>query len=509
MNSPNKNTTDQRKMDRNIFYSSLAILVAVTVPLIVWPSESQRFLNTFKVAIEDSFGSVYQLLSIGVLVFVFWIAFSRYGRIVLGTNAYSFSTFSWASMLFCAGVATGILYWGTIEWSYYMDAPPLDAVPRSNRAIELASTYGMFHWGMIGWAFYCLPAVAIGYVYYVKGVQVLRLSVACSKVLGKHVDTWVGKAIDILFMVGLLGSTGTSMGLGTPMIAAGVSKVTGLTNDIGLKLAVIIVCAVIFSISVYMGLGKGIKRLSNINTVSAFIFLMVMAVVGPTAFILKMGLKSVGLMAQEFIRMLTWTDPLTNSRFVEDWTIFYWAWWVAVGPFMGIFIAKISGGRSIRQIILGTIGFGSLGCIIFYTVLGNYALNLELSGQLPILEMVSNGQPAEAIISIINTVLPQYDIAVILFCVMSVIFMATSFDSTSYTLASCATEQLPADKDPKQWQRLFWAFTLLILPLSLMYVGGLESLKIAVLISALPLVVVYIIICVSLYKNLKSHYDNP
>ena len=175
---------------------------------------------------------------------------------------------------------------------------------------------------------------------------------------------------------------------------------------------------------------------------------------------------------------------------------------------MGIFIAKISGGRSIRQIILGTIGFGSVGCLIFFGILGNYALDLELTGQLAVVEMVSNGEPAKAIISVIGTVVPYLNISIVIFCLMSVIFMATSFDSTSYTLASCATKELPANRDPKRWQRLFWAFALLILPISLMYVGGLESLKIAVLISAFPLIFVYILLSVSLYKNLKSHDDN-
>lgn len=497
------------KVDRGIFYTSLLILIVFTLPLLLWPIESQVFLNDLKILIEDNVGSFYQLLSLFVLIFVIWVAFSKYGRIVLGKNDYGFSTFSWASMLFCAGVATGILYWGTIEWSYYMESPPLEATPGSHRAIELASTYGMFHWGIIGWAYYCLPAVAIGYVYYVKGIHVLRLSNACSKVLGRHTNTWIGKTIDVLFMVGLLGSTGTSMGLGTPMIAAGVSYISGMANTMTLKLMVIFICAIVFSVSVYLGLGKGIKRLSNLNTITAFVFLTIVFLIGPTAFILKMSVNSFGLMTQEFIRMVTWTDPLTDSRFVEDWTIFYWAWWVAVGPFMGIFIAKISGGRSIRQIILGTIGFGSIGCLIFFGILGNYALNLELTDELPIVETVSQGKPAEAIISVIGTIVPYLNISIVVFCLMSVIFMATSFDSTSYTLASCATKELPANRDPKRWQRLFWAFALLALPISLMYVGGLESLKIAVLVSAFPLIFIYLILSLSLYKNLKSHHDIP
>lgn len=490
--------------DWNIFTISLLVLVACTLPLLIWPAGSQQLLLQWKVTIEDNFGTSYQLLSIAVLVFVFWIAFSKYGQIKLGTNTYNFSTFSWVSMLFCAGVATGIIYWGTIEWAYYMDTPPFGLEPGSNEAIEFAATYGTFHWGIVGWAYYSLPAVALAYVYYVKKIPMLRISKACQRVLGSQADGVVGKTIDILFMVGLLGSTGTSMGLGTPMITAGVSTLLNIPDTFVLKLIVILFCAIVFSISVYMGLGKGIKRLSNLNTTTAIILLLVILFIGPTVFIVKMSVNSLGLLTQNFIRMITWTDPLTNSRFVEDWSIFYWAWWVAVGPFMGIFIAKISGGRTIKEMILGTILYGGAGCALFYAILGNYALHMELSGQLPILEMVREGQAAQAIATIIAS-LGNGTIVLTIFCLMSIIFMATSFDSTSYTLASCATKRLEVHQDPSRWQRLFWAFTLILLPIALVYVGGLESLKLAVLISALPLVFVYLLISISLYLNLKEH----
>ena len=490
--------------DRAIFFSSLVVLALCTIPLIYWPQGSQVFLNKLKVWIEDNFGTSYQVLSIAVLGFVLWIAFSKFGKIRLGNNDYNFSTFSWASMLFCAGVATGIIYWGTIEWAYYIDAPPFGLTPGSDLAIEYAASYGMFHWGIVGWAYYSLPAIALGYVYYIKKIPMLRISKACERVLGKHADGVVGKTIDILFMVGLLGSTGTSMGLGTPMITAGVASLFEIPDTFALKLVVIFFCAIIFSISVYLGLGKGIKRLSNINTTTAFILLTLIFLIGPTTFIIKMSVNSIGLLTQNFLRMITWTDPLTNSRFVEDWSIFYWAWWVAVGPFMGIFIAKISGGRTIKEMILGTILYGGIGCALFYAILGNYALHLELTEQLPILDMVKAGKPAAAIAAIVSS-LGNGKIVLTIFCLMSIIFMATSFDSTSYTLAACTTQKLEADQDPARWQRLFWAFTLIILPIALMYVGGLESLKIAVLISALPLIIVYLLMGVSLYKNLKEH----
>ena len=504
MDNANKTNTGQTKTDRIIFVASLVFLFLFSFPLLFWPEESQGLLITLKILIEDNMGSIYQILAIGVLVFTLWVAMGKFGRIILGDNDYNFSTFSWASMLFCAGVATGILYWGTIEWAYYIDNPPFEITPGSNEAFEMAATYGIFHWGVIGWAFYSLPAVALGYMYYVKKVPVLRISKACSRFLGKHTDGVLGKSLDVFFMIGLLGSTGTSMGIGTPMISAGVSEIFNVPDSFELKLGVILCATLIFSISVYLGLGKGIKKLSNFNVTTAFLFLLLVCIVGPATFILKMGVNSIGILFQDFVRMVTWTDPLNDSRFVEDWTIFYWAWWIAVGPFMGIFIAKISGGRSIRQIILGTIGFGSLGCLLFYVVLGNYAMHLEITDQLPIVELVRKGNATEAIVGIVSSLVPG-KITLIIFCLMSIVFMATSFDSTSYTLASCATEELPAKEDPNRWQRLFWASALIILPIALMYVGGLESLKIAVLISAFPLIPVYVIMGVSLYKNLKTH----
>ena len=493
------------KKDNVIFYGSLIALIIITAPLFIWVQDSNVVLQNLKIFLENSFGSMYQLLTICVFIFVLWLAFGKYGKIKLGDDGYDFSTFSWASMIFCAGVATGILYWGTIEWAYYYDTPPFGLKPKSEAAIEFAATYGMFHWGAVGWAFYCLPAIAISYMYYVKKIKFLRISNSCRGILGKQADKWPGQFIDILFMVGLLGSTGTSMGLGTPMIAAGVESVFGIPDSYVLKLFVMLFCAIIFSISVYLGLAKGIKRLSNFNTTAAFIFLFFIFITGPTVFILKMSLNSFGLMLQNFIRMLTWTDPLTESRFVEDWSIFYWSWWIAVGPFNGIFISKISGGRSIRQVVLGTMLFGSVGCAVFYNILGNYSLHLELTGSFFTTSFIQIGKGAQAISGVIGT-LPGGQFTLLLFTIMSIVFMATTFDSSSYALASCASNKLESHQEPSRWQRLFWAFTLVVLPLSLIYIGGLDSLKLAVLVSALPLTVVYILMALSLISVLRKHF---
>lgn len=491
------------QIDKKIFYPSVAILFLLTLPLLLWPEESFKCLNNLKVIIEDFMGIGYIWLAIGVLIFVAYLAFGKHGHMKLGAKSPEFSNYSWASMLFCAGVATGILYWGFVEWAYYYDLPPFGIEPRSNEAIEWASTYGMFHWGILGWAFYALPAVAIGYFYYVRNIPRMRISTACSEILGEHSTGWLGKSMDIFFMIGLLGASGTSLGLGTPMVAEGLAEIFNMENSFIFQVVVIFFCTIIFATSVYLGLEKGIKRLSNLNTGMAFLFLAFILLLGPTSFILKMTTNSVGLMAQNFIRMSTWTEPLTNTRFVEDWSIFYWAWWTAVGPFMGIFIARISKGRSIRQIIIGTLFFGSLGSVLFFGVLGNYALFQELSGSLSITEYISNDNTAQAIIAIVAA-LPLGKAVLVFFCIMAIIFMATSFDSTSYILATNATEHLDSHSEPAIWHRLFWAFSLLLLPIAMMLVGGLDALKTLVLISAMPLVLVYILMAVSLSRALNK-----
>ena len=496
------NPRDQ--MDKVIFSGTLLVLLSFTIPLLIWPVESLEILSALKDLVLSTFGLVYVWLTSACLIFILWLAFSKYGQINLGNTKPQFSTFSWASMLFCAGVATGILYWGTIEWAYYYVTPPFGVEPRSMEAIEWASTYGMFHWGVSGWAYYVLPTVAIGYSYYVLEIPRMRISAACEGLIGERQSKgFLGKTMDMFFMVGLLGSSGTSLGLGTPMIAAGLVLLFGFESTFVFKVIVILFCTLTFATSVYLGLEKGIKRLSNINTSMALIFLGIVLVVGPTVFILKMFTNSIGLLVDNFVRMSFWTEPLADTNFVEDWSIFYWAWWVAVGPFMGIFVAKISRGRTIKQVILGSLVYGTLGSAIYYGILGNYAIYQELTNSLQIVDMVQNGQAAEAIVTIIAS-LPFGKIMLAVFCVVGVVFMATSFDSTSYTLAACASVEVGIEDEPARWQRLFWAFALVLLPIALMLVGGLDSLKTAVIITAIPLVFVYVMMAASLVISLKK-----
>ena len=293
----------------------------------------------------------------------------------------------------------------------------------------------------------------------------------------------------------------------TPMIAASFSALTGLSHDFLLEISMVMLCIGIFGTSAWLGLQDGIRRLSDWNLWLAFALLAFVLAAGPTTFILKSGLNSIGLVLQNFIRLNTWTDPVTESRFVENWTVFYWAWWVAYGPFVGIFVTRISRGRTIRQVISGMLVFGSLGAAAFFVVFGNYALDLQLSGLLSVTALIDESGEATAIAAVFET-LPLGKLALAGFFVVAVIFVATTYDSASYTLASVSTERLQAGEDPARWTRLFWACALGILPVTLMFVdGGLRVILSATIVVSLPLLLLGVLMAASLLRMLRE--DHP
>ena len=307
-------------------------------------------------------------------------------------------------------------------------------------------------------------------------------------------------------MISLIGATSTGIGLSVPLISEVLTRVTGWPDNFNLKIWVMLFGTALFAISVYLGLEKGIKRLSLLNTFLTFILLVFVLIVGPTLFILKTGTNSIGIVLQNYFRMMTWTDPVNNTGFVEAWTIFYWAWWIALGPFVGMFIAKISRGRTIRQVILGTIGYGSLGCVLVFTVLGNYALDMQLTGTLDVVGRLNDVGGAVTVIDIVMS-LPLSSIVLPLFGIICFVFMATTYDSASYTLAASASHHLVATEEPTTIHRIFWAFSLGALPIALVYLDGLEPLKTAAVAASLPLLVVYVLLAWSLLRMLNQDCD--
>jgi BCCT family betaine/carnitine transporter len=494
------------KIDRVIFGLVVSLVIVTCIPLGLMPERAGSFVSSLYDSVSHDFGVLYQWAGIGAILFSIWLAFGPYGHIKLGGEGErpDFSTFSWAGMLFCAGTGASLMVLAGVEWITYYEHPPLGAEPRSMEAIQWATAYGPFHWGITAWCIYAVATIAIAYPFYVQRVPHLCASTGCHALLGPAGNrSLIGRAIDLLAMIAILGGAGTSIGVVAPTVATAVASLSGIETSTALEMGVTAFCVGIFALSVYLGLEKGIKRLSDFNVVIALSMLAYILAVGPTLFIAKVSTDTLGFMVEQFVRMMTWTDPVADTGFVEAWSIFYWAWWFAFAPVIGIFVSRISRGRTIRQVVVNMVFFGSFGCWIFYFVMGNYALFLQIEGILPLTRILAD-QGMDAATTAILLSLPFGKAALFAFAVICVVSVATTYDSASYTLAAAATVELEANTNPSRWHRLFWALFVGVLPLFLLWVGGLQIIRISALIASFPVLFMGIAMAVSLVKSLRS-----
>ncbi len=494
-----------KSVDWPVFSLSVALIALAAIPLTLYPEISGEKITLLYDWLALHLGPVYLWAGAATLGFTLYMAFGPFGGVILGAGPddREFGDASWFAMLFCAGIASGLMYWGVIEWAYYYKSPPFGAEVGSHEGIHWATSYPLFHWGFTAWAFYALPTLAVAHACHRRNEPSYRLSGACRSILGDQSDGMIGRLIDVLFMVGILGGASTSLGLSTPMIAEGLAELSGVVRSFGVDVGILLGCSAIFATSVYLGLQRGIRILSNLNLLLALLLILAILISGDTLFILKMSTSAVGHMLTNFFQMNLWTDPILQTGFVEDWTVFYWAWWIAYAPFVGLFVARISRGRSIRQIVLGMLLLGSGGSWIFMMVLGNYGLSLELSQQLPVIALLDeNGGPATIIAIISSLPLGKFGLAV--FCLVALIYLATTFDSAAYTLAASASRGLGPQGDPPRGHRTFWAIALAVLPIVLMSIGGLKSLQTASLVVSVPLLAVGCLLAISLLRSLRE-----
>ncbi len=344
----------------------------------------------------------------------------------------------------------------------------------------------------------------MAYSFFVRKDHSLKISAACRGVLGKHADGFLGKAIDVLVIWSMIGGLGTSLGLGVPMISAVVSDLFGIEPSLWLNVVIIIIWTFIFSSSAYLGLYKGIRKLSDWNVYMALGLALFVIIVGPTLFILSYFTNSLGLMLDDFLRMSLYTDPIAKSGFPQTWTVFYWAWFAATAPFIGIFVARISRGRSIRELVFNVLMWGSLGSWLYFGVFGGYAMDLELSGKLSLTEILTEQSEQAVIVAVLNS-LPLPMVVSIFFVILGFIFLATSIDSASYVIASVATQKLGPTTEPARWHRLLWGVLLSALAISLTIVGGLDVVQTSSVLVSVPVLIMYVLMGLSLIKWLKKN----
>jgi betaine/carnitine transporter, BCCT family len=494
-------------LDKRLFWPALAVIFGVTIPMISFPNQAKPIVDAMFAFTTTHFGWAYLLLGVGALFGLFYVAFSRYGQIKLGgaTEKAQFSDFSWGSMIFAAGMGIALMNWAFVEPLYLMSSPPLGIEAGSTVAVEWAAMYGLFHWGLVPWAIYTLPAVPIGYVLHVRKSRKLRMSSACEPVLGRFASGHLGTVIDLMVIFGLIGGVGTSLGLSVPLVSTLLSEITGLADDMWLMMGVLVVWVALFSYSVYRGLDKGIKILSDINVLIASLLLVFVLLSGPTSFLFDLAVNSTGLFLDNFFRISTWTDPVTKGGFPESWTVFYWAWWLAFAPMVGLFIARISRGRTLRNVILGAITWGTLSSCVFFMIMGGYALYLQTAGVLDVVTILNSQGIPQAVVAILET-MPASTFVMLVFVVLSFIFLATTLDSTAYVLALISSRNLSGEQEPTRASRMIWCYMIAVIAVAMLVVGGLKVIQTLSIVCALPLIPIVVIAFLSVLKAMKQDF---
>ncbi len=494
----------KRKTDPATTIIPFTIIAALCAVFLIFPDGSTDTLSAIRGFLGDTFGSYYLIVGLGILIISLYLAYSPIGSIVLGEPGekpqYGFWT--WGAMVFTCGLAADILFYSLCEWIYYAQEPHIIEMGVE----EWANAYSLFHWGPIPWSFYAVLAAAFGFMLFVRGRTKQKYSEACRPILGKYTDRLPGKIVDVLAVFALIAGTATTFSVATPLLANCVTALFG--GNVSDLLSVVILVAVCgtYTVSVMNGL-KGVERLSNICMyLFGALLVYVLFAGGETRFIIESGLTAVGNAVQNFIGMSTWTDALRTSSFPQNWTIFYWAYWLVWCVAAPFFMGGVSRGRTVRQVIMGSYIFGVLSTIVSFIVLGNYGIGAQLTGKVDALAIFAEtGDIYGTVIEIIKTI-PLYPVVLVLIILSMVAFYASSFDSI--TLVACQysyRETTGMEASPKK-MRLFWALFLIMLPIALIFSdGSMNNLQTVSIIAAFPIGLVIVLIIASFIKDAKAY----
>lgn len=498
------NKSEKNKIDWMITLLPLCIIVGLCIVFFVAPEQSNAVLSQVRYFFGDTFGSYYLIIGLGVFILSIYIACSKYGDIVLGNNnekpKYSF--FAWGSMMFTCGLAADILFYSFSEWVMYATDPHIKEMGSIQ---QWAGVYPLFHWSFIPWGFYLVLAVAFGYMLHVKKRSRQKYSEACRPLLGKYTDKWPGRIIDLLAVFALLAGTATTFSVATPLMATIIQQLFHLTiSRTAINIVILIITCFVYTYSLLHGF-KGISRLAN---VCIYLFFGLLAYVllcgGQTRYIIETGLNSLGTMVQNFIGLSTFTDPLRTTSFPQNWTIYYWAYWMVWCVAAPFFIGNISRGRTVRQTILGGYVFGVGSTLISFIILGNYSMSLQMHGVVDFIsQYTQSGDLYGMIVSVIKT-LPCSSLVMVVVLITMIAFYATSFDSIALTASCYSYHELEEGKQPHKGIQFMWCILLILLPIALLFAqSSMNSLQSVSIIAAFPIAIVIILIAASFLKDAK------
>ncbi len=493
-------------VDHSIFWITAVIVVVLAVLGIVVPKGFEAVLSALQGWISTSFGWFYLLLVAGLIGFSLWVAFSKFGSLKLGTQEEKpeYSTFAWVAMLFSCGIGVGFIFWGVAEplW-HYMQTPYL-ATPGTPEAVPVALQISLLHWGIHGWAVYVVVGLAIAYPSF-RYSKPMSVGWSLYGILGERTrqSVWT-KVLDIFASFATIAGISTSLGMGIISINYGIKYLLGVSpSQTGMAFILLFIIAA-YILSAVSGIKRGIRWLSLINVWMAIAICAFILIFGPTRRLLDMTVNAVGSYFQNFIFMTFWTDPVKQSGWLGWWTVFYWAWWIAWGPFVGGFVARISKGRTLKEYVWGVMFIPTIFTFIWFGVIGGATLDAEMTGKAAIWQAVQADTGAG--IYVLLSTLPLSRIVGFIVFVNLLLFIVTSADSASFFVAMIMQK---GDLEPKLSTKLVWGVLIGVLSIVLLFSGGLNALKTASVVGALPFALVMIVMMISLVMLLVRDRRKP
>lgn len=486
------------KVNKPVFAASAALIIG----FIVFGAFFSELANTVFTGLQDLLAGYFGwflIIEVNLLfAFVIFMAMGPFGDVRLGRmdEDPEYGLFSWTAMLFSAGIGIGLIYWGVAEPMYHYFSAPIQE-PETRAAAEQAMVLSFMHWGFHAWAIYAVIALALAYYHFRKGLP-LTIRSALYPLLGDRIWGFWGDVVDVVAVFGTMFGIVTSLGLGAMQVNSGLGEVFGIPQSPYIQILIIAVITGMATLSVVAGLDGGIKRLSNINVILSIIFLIFMVIVGPTLFIFNTFVENYGNYLSSFVKLGFWAEGWSGGSWQNSWTIFYWAWWVSWAPFVGIFIARISRGRTVREFMWGVMLLPCTIMFFWFTAFGGTAIDISLGGDPALIEATkeSYGNTMFALLDYF----PLSSLTSIFAILLIVMWFVTSSDSGSFVI-----DMLTAggDPNPPKVQRIFWAITEGVVASVLLVMGGLNALQAAAVIAGFPFAVVLLAIALGLWKALR------
>lgn len=489
----------ESQLNKKVFVSASSIIIALLLYTAFLPGQAQTLFNFIQESIVDN-GSWFYVLTVAfIFFFVIFLGFSRYGDIRLGPDHAipDYSLLTWLSMLFAAGMGIGLMFFGVAEPLMHYLSPPT-AETGTVAAVQEAMKMTFFHWGLHAWAIYAIVALVLAYFSYRHNLP-LTLRSALYPLIGEKIYQWPGHLVDIFAVVSTVFGVATSLGLGASQVNAGFSYLFDIDVSIPNQIVIMATITLLAVISVATGLDKGVRRLSETNMVLAVILLLLVFIVGPTVFLLQAYLQNIGEYLADIVHNTFNLFAYKKTNWIGGWTIFYWGWWLAWAPFVGLFIARISRGRTIKEFIVGVMLIPTVFTLFWMTVFGNSAIDLVYNqGVAELGEMVSKDSSVALFVFLEN--FPLTSVLSFFSVLMIVIFFVTSCDSGAMVVDMLCSH---GKNDTPLWQRVYWAVGIGIVAAILLLVGGLNALQTMTIASALPFAIVLILAIIGLIKALR------